>query len=445
MEKPLCTRPWHSLMLRPNGGYRACCMQLTTFRPVPIPKNKKELLDVFDSDEFVNLRKKLLAHDLSGTLCEGCFHGSFEKDIPDSTSPQYPDLKGALDKGETKIGALPDELWLNMSHICNLKCIMCNQRQHGDGDLDLFPVGNMIELIDSVGIDTFSKIIIWGGEPFFSKDSVKFIDYLCNKAIDEHYETKICIISNCTELDLFTDKLRNIKNVELAISMDGFGEVYEAIRVGAKYEKVIANIMAYRSVSQSWPSTSLHYVVMSSNLHQLSKMLLFCDSIGIGKDMVSFTPVCCFPAQDFVHDPLLISHLNWMSLLDEAIGLAKSLEQNRACSDLKLIKNRILHSLEPISTKKIESNSRCAIYGTGSRGQEALARLTAFRPDVEVCCFLDTYQPTSENEGIPIVNINDFGKFKLVDHILIASTFSDEIEEIIKDKFDIKYSIYVNR
>lgn len=73
-----------------------------------------------------------------------------------------------------------------------------------------------------------------------------------------------------------------------------------------------------------------------------------------------------------------------------------------------------------ITASSIPAGSRVAIYGTGSRGRDFAKLLGQTRTNVEVVCFIDSFQ-SGELDGLPVLQVEDFlARFK-TDLVLLAS------------------------
>ncbi|GFK94938.1 hypothetical protein NNJEOMEG_02786 [Fundidesulfovibrio magnetotacticus] len=77
----------------------------------------------------------------------------------------------------------------------------------------------------------------------------------------------------------------------------------------------------------------------------------------------------------------------------------------------------ILHSLAAVPGRTV------AIHGAGAYGVRVLADLRRERPDMEISCFLDSFKPSGEFEGLRLVNTGEAtsGLLQGIDAVLVAS------------------------
>ena len=149
-----------------------------------------------------------------------------------------------------------DKLDISFGNTCNLDCVMCNpyfsstwyQTYKNNNAikqfLDNHNSKNIIEpkLLDYDQIDEILKItphtrniIIKGGEPLYDKRCFYFLEKLSilNPNVGLH------IVTNLTVLNI--ELIKKFKNINLLISVDGIGKIYEWIR-GSSYATVENNI-----------------------------------------------------------------------------------------------------------------------------------------------------------------------------------------------------------
>jgi MoaA/NifB/PqqE/SkfB family radical SAM enzyme len=144
-----------------------------------------------------------------------------------------------LATGRDRSPILPEIVQIESTNICNAKCVFCPRddmhRKQGIMSFDLFRkvVDECVELgITHVRVHNY-------GEPFVDRKLVEKVRYAKQKGIKE-----VGMISNGS---LITEQVaRGMIDAGLDainISVDASGkEVFEATRIGLKYDKVIANI-----------------------------------------------------------------------------------------------------------------------------------------------------------------------------------------------------------
>ncbi len=121
------------------------------------------------------------------------------------------------------------------------------------------------------------------GEPFLTPKIARFV------SLAEENDCALQLNTNATlikDSDLVRRILRQAS--VLKISMDGLGEIYESIRVGARFEEVRANVeMLVRIRSElpknQRPRLAICMVLMRRNLHQLVEMVDFAHAVGVDR------------------------------------------------------------------------------------------------------------------------------------------------------------------
>jgi sulfatase maturation enzyme AslB (radical SAM superfamily) len=166
-----------------------------------------------------------------------------------------------LAAGRDRAPRLPDIVQIESTNICNAKCVFCPrddmERKQGVMSWELFT--KIVDECVSLGIPTIRLHNY--GEAFIDRKLVEKIRYAKTKGIRE-----VGIISNGS---LITgDVARGIVDAGLDainISVDAAGkEVFEATRVGLKYDKVMAGIErileARKAANRARPKLVLSFV-----------------------------------------------------------------------------------------------------------------------------------------------------------------------------------------
>ncbi len=138
----------------------------------------------------------------------------------------------------TTLTEQPTYLILEVTNHCNLECIMCPHptmtRKKGHMDYNLFK-----KIIDESKSNNIEMIFLhFFGESLLHKDIFKYIDYASHKGI---------AIGLSTNATMFTpsivERLLHSKLDFFIVSIDSIQkELYESIRIGAKYENMTAGV-----------------------------------------------------------------------------------------------------------------------------------------------------------------------------------------------------------
>jgi len=169
-------------------------------------------------------------------------------------------------KGTTKLPYLPQFLWLEPTGQCNLACVVCpNSVIEQKENITYMPFDLFKKIIDESSEFIGAAFLFLGGESFLHKDIFKMISYARTKGI------RPLLHSNATIMpDKYIDPIFDSGLDYLSFSFDGFTkEQYEKIRVGAKFEKTIANIIKFlkrkKERGEKKPYTILQTLITDSD------------------------------------------------------------------------------------------------------------------------------------------------------------------------------------
>lgn len=161
----------------------------------------------------------------------------------------------------------PREIHVTITFKCNLKCIMCCNGYDTEYELD----DQLYEyLVDNM---KYLERVIWkGGEVFLYKNFFKLFDLAAK------YNVKQTIITN--GLLLNKDIIEHIckNNVSLSVSIDAVDkELYEKIRVGGRFEKLIENLTILKNIREKNKNCnySMITVLMTLNYNKILDFVNF--------------------------------------------------------------------------------------------------------------------------------------------------------------------------
>lgn len=154
-------------------------------------------------------------------------------------------LLGKVGKRFNILPAVPPTVYIELTDICNLECVMCDRqgmtRKSGLMKMDLFKkiIDNAAEVnVPSVKLNRF-------GESLIHPSLVEMIKYSKDKGIPWVYFT-----SNATLLTEEKSRMLITSGLDsITFSFDGATpETYEKIRIKANYEKVVNNIIYFSNL-----------------------------------------------------------------------------------------------------------------------------------------------------------------------------------------------------
>lgn len=271
-----CAAPFTSLHLDALGDVRACC-QNSWYRLGHIPD--QSLDDIWNGALADDLRRRLAAHDLSAG-CDACRAGSpdAERGIP--YARQFDHLAPlAHDRW-------PVQLELALSNRCNLACTMCSgvysstiraQREHLPPLVS--PYGD--EFFEQLRpfLPHLERIELLGGEPFLSPEVHRLVDLL-----DElDLRPLLHVTTNGTIWTPWVEDLLARHHVDITVSVEGStAETFEAVRVGASFEQVRANLERFADLARRRGRTvTIATCIMRETITELHGLLVLADQLDV--------------------------------------------------------------------------------------------------------------------------------------------------------------------
>ena len=193
-----------------------------------------------------------------------------------------------MDEEATSIDRLA-MIGFDISGTCNLECTMCSLKDRNP------PIHNRVipmEAIDRIAsvLPTIRDVSLQiNCEPLINRDADKFVSELKSRKPD-------LFVSMTTNATLMTESLcENLIQAginKIVVSLDGAtAETFEAIRVGANFEKVVENIrMIARLRDRIQPQAfELGTIAVSSkdNLHELQDILQLSFELGADEFIIN--------------------------------------------------------------------------------------------------------------------------------------------------------------
>lgn len=191
-------------------------------------------------------------------------------------------------EGKSELESKPRQMVILITMKCNLRCIMCcngyEKEYELDDELYSFIVKNL----------PYLETIDWkDGEVFLYKNFLDLV-YLANK-----YKVSQTIVTNALLLDKEKIDFLAENNVHLYISIDAVNQqLYETIRVGGKFNKLIEILNILRDLKKSGKkiSYSMNTVLMSVNFNTVSDIVDF--AIKYDFDYLNLLKCNTYPQED---------------------------------------------------------------------------------------------------------------------------------------------------
>jgi radical SAM protein with 4Fe4S-binding SPASM domain len=181
---------------------------------------------------------------------------------------------------------LPQEVSLQLTYRCNLRCTHCYQWNEQGFFRDFSPARQKteldIEIVESVlrtTAPTRSKLFLWGGEPLMH---TKFGHVA---ALLEQYPRTV---NMCTNGLLFKRKLDDLlrigENLNLLVSLDGLGEDHEALRGKGTFKRTVDNIRMMLDLKRTGEfkgELSLSCMVSHVTVGKMYEFMEWAEELGV--------------------------------------------------------------------------------------------------------------------------------------------------------------------
>ena len=184
---------------------------------------------------------------------------------------------------------VPEELHLELTHRCNLKCVMCEhwEIEHEDPgsvarELTLPQLKKIVE--GSRRLGAIRTVVLTGGEPWLRTDFVEIVAWLSGR----FPAASIVALTNFwntghVRLKLAELHARGVKNLKLGSSLDGLEEVHDAIRgQDGAFAGLTRTVAAARAEFPEYPF-GFTFTILPANAHQVYKAYRFVtEELGSG-------------------------------------------------------------------------------------------------------------------------------------------------------------------
>ena len=335
------TVPWPRLEEREIGGdFWFCCWIKKEFGTVR--KNS--------TTSFLNLWNDLNAIEIRNDFVQGNYFQNCPKDCVgfvnhhtgyyDYSEEEFasfsPVFRTNLSKvarmirdKQTHVDAMPIRLKLHPTRICNLRCPMCNVHSATTEE-----IGEAYRQTIDTMIPYLNDLNIFGGEPFFCKLSREMI---FGDEIKKSPHVHISTVTNGTMINPQTlERLTELRLGQFIFSIDSLHpEVYQKIRVRAKFDTVMDNLLRFIKFRDEG-KLRIHHIGLSCTIqklsyHEIPDIVEFCHKHAIG---VNFSLI--FGTSElYKHIPAVVESVK------QGITLAEQYREDVIANRLKSILEQI--------------------------------------------------------------------------------------------------------
>lgn len=288
VNETFCIMPFVHANIRTNGDIRLCCVsaEKTTH-------NIKNSSVIQWWNSIDSVRNNMLAGNPI-SACNVCYQQE-KHGLTSQRQSNNKKFKILSENYAEKIVNLyyknlsaPIDYELQITNICNLKCIMCGEFDSSAllSENKTLKISNFNQSEYSVSQKEINKILeliqnpltesvtFRGGEPLLipqiKNTMLEVIKSNRSKFIN------IQLVTNCTEFDQeWVEILNNFKSVWIICSIDAIEERYEFIRYGASWSQVINNINLIKTIKNV--NITVNAVVQNINLLGISNLINWCE------------------------------------------------------------------------------------------------------------------------------------------------------------------------
>jgi radical SAM protein with 4Fe4S-binding SPASM domain len=308
--KTFCILPWIHLYVNPNGEVYTCC--LTPYDPkLSIGNLKKQTLEqIWNSDLLLDIRKKML-NNQHHSNCNVCYiqeKNNILTNRIEFNKKYYNRIDDLTKNTNTETGYNSDFKLLywdfRFTNLCNFKCRMCYSglssawykdeiKLFGRSNLDTpvisvndYSIEDIFLYIDKF-IDDVDEIYFAGGEPLIMDEHYLILEKLIERGrcdVKLRYNTNLSKLEykNWNIFDLW--KHFNIENINLDISIDGYGKLGEYIRKGMDWKKMETNIKKCLDFLHN--SVNINITPQLLNIHHIPDLLKKLIDMGVNENNI---------------------------------------------------------------------------------------------------------------------------------------------------------------
>ena len=276
---------------------------------------------------------------------------------------------------------LPSFLQIEPVGRCNLACRMCPVRLRPDakGSSALIEFDTFTRLLDGFG--AIKELHLQGlGEPMMHPRFFDMVRYAVARGVRVSTNTNMTLVTPARARELVSSGL-----AELSVSVDAANaEVYEWIRVGANFRKVVRNLQRVLDERTRQNATHPHIrivmVLMRHNLHELQDMVRLATRMKV--DGLFVQRLC----HDFAESSLPAYYRSMRDFIDaEMLGDADVAEVERVFSSARALATELGVSLRLPRTRKRpqpKNSQRCDWPWRGA--------YLSYRSEAMPCCMVAT-------------------------------------------------------
>lgn len=278
-----------------NGSLVPCCEAQET----KLGDENGVFTEQWNGPAYQELRSSLLKGE-KPEMCRKCWRNE-DDGLLSNRQQALKDLEenhwGELEiKTDSEMRAeSPVFIEMKCNNVCNLKCRMCHpESSYKIGEdreiIDKYrkglpwsdrPLSSKARVKDLTRIDqnVLDKVRVLqfsGGEPLLSREQLDVVQYLLKRNPEEislRYATNLTYL-RFEEFD-YLNAWKRFKHVNIKISADGLNDVYDYVRVGSNFERVLQNLKTLKSMNLPNVTIGMGFTVQAYNVFQVADFVDF--------------------------------------------------------------------------------------------------------------------------------------------------------------------------
>ncbi|MCU1368938.1 MAG: putative molybdopterin cofactor synthesis protein [Ilumatobacteraceae bacterium] len=274
-----CYAPLTSMYLDQFGKVRACC-QNTEHLLGDITTST--LREIWDGEATSELRRALARSDLG----KGCQYCKWQLDEGNRTGALLRSYDDPIPIGWSRKPEWPRYLEFSITNTCNLQCVMCN----GDWSSSIRSQREQRPPLPAVYGEAFFEQLgafiphlkaarFTGGEPFLGREPLRIMDLVVDHGAED---AEISVVTNGTTFNAKVERILTTVQPQITVSLDGgTAEVYERVRLGASFDKVMANLDRFQAIVDGWrplqATLNLTHCLMVDNWSTFPELLFLAE------------------------------------------------------------------------------------------------------------------------------------------------------------------------
>ncbi len=285
---PICLAPFNSLFFAPYGRIMSCWYN----KREPLGNYSEDSIDeVWFGEKLKKLRSHLLKFDFSQG-CEVCYSNLIKKNYYSVDAFRYDYLVN--DKSN-----YPTSFEFQISHQCNLECIMCNGelsssvRQNREKE-NLYKNPYDDKFVEKLMpyLPYLKDVAFSGGEPFLNKIYFDIWEHL--SLINP--KVKVSLTTNGSVLNEKVKEYLNKLNFSISVSIDSLDEDnYAYIRKNGKLRNLLDNFQYFLNYThKAGTSISVKTCPMKQNIREMPSIIEFANTqdVPVFFNTVVYPPNC---------------------------------------------------------------------------------------------------------------------------------------------------------